>query len=535
MESPPSPSPPAMCPDCHAAFPNHRAMIEHMGREFKRSNWNTHIHCTECKKYLPTHDALNAHLKRVSPSRLIRDPYAGLLTRLQNHQKDQDLDCPACGKNFQRATALVRHIEQKECPRIDPAKLDAVREQKLWFARELQARHFGDYNEEVEAAYMSRNSALRPKAEATVRPHPIQFEPFETDQVDVYWYHQNVIEPRRLAQSSNLVPTIDAGHQKPQLPSCPTSAPNHTNEPQQSISKAGASLLDDFDPDQNGKLQPSLVDYYDAGAEDGSGRHGPWSAFFNPWENDDLIGLSTRASSRASSRPPSPITSSGATLRAQSPEAAVVSKDPARTVATIDDSSTLATRAAPHAEKTAQALELAEASSTRPLSTSMQTLPPAKGPGGRAALACRPYSPRILTPLSNYNIATTSGASGPAVQSTEQSSATVTPQPSQASMALKPTQAVASIKFSAITSSSVKKPSPSKRADTHQALTPMKAVGAVVPAQSNNALPMDDYDEVKQAIVNHIALHDPRNPDFKVQKYWVPLIGKYKCPMPQCL
>jgi len=43
-------------------------MIDHMGREFRRSNWNTHIHCIECKKYLPSLDALNAHLRRVSSS-----------------------------------------------------------------------------------------------------------------------------------------------------------------------------------------------------------------------------------------------------------------------------------------------------------------------------------------------------------------------------------------------------------------------------------------------------------------------------------
>lgn len=528
-------SPPAECPDCHAMFANHQAMIHHMGREFKRSNWNTHIHCVECTKYLPTHDALNAHLKRVSSSLVTHEHMRDCLTSLQNHAKDQKLDCPACDRTFLRADALVRHIEQKECPCIDPAKLDAVREQKLWFARELQSRHFGNYDEEVEAAYMSRNSALRPKAEATVRPHPVQFEAFETDQVDVYWYHQNVIEPSRIARSnktaqseqpSNPVPTVDASRQNPQLSSHETSAPFNVKKEQQSILKAGATLLDDFDPDQNGRLQPSLIDYYDPGTEGGSGRHGPWSAFFNPWENDDLVGLSTCSSSRASSRAPTPVSSRASTPRAQSSAATVVPKSPTRTIVTIDDdSSTLAHQAAPHAKKAAPAM---------PSKTS-RALTPSRFSGGRAVYTYSPYNARTLMPLRNHNTLKSSEPSDSGVQSAGQSSAVIAPRPSQALAPLKQSQAFEPIKSSTPTASSAEKPLLPEPAVVSQALTPTKAPGAVVPALRNSGMPMDDYDEVKQAIANHIARHNPRNPNFRVQNYWVPLIEKYKCPMPQCL
>lgn len=70
-------TPPAKCPDCAASFPNHQTMIQHMGREFRRSNGHTHVHCLECKKYLRSYDALNAHLKRVS-SYTIPDPHIWL-------------------------------------------------------------------------------------------------------------------------------------------------------------------------------------------------------------------------------------------------------------------------------------------------------------------------------------------------------------------------------------------------------------------------------------------------------------------------
>jgi hypothetical protein len=440
-----------------------------------------------------------------------------------------------------RVAELVRHIEQKECMRIDAEKLDAVREEKLRFARGLQARHFGDYDEQVEAPYMSRNSALRPKAEATVRPHPVQFEPFETDHVDIYWYHQNVIEPSRIAQSrtitesSSEAPTIKASSPKPQLPTYETSPPINIKKWQQSIPKVGASLLDDFDPDENDRLQPSLIDYYDPGAEDGSGRHGPWSAFFNPWENDDLIGLSTCASSRASS----PAASRLLTPRAQSPAATIVQNSPARTVVTIVDSSTKTFQAAAPAKKAApamptkisQALTPAKPSGARPAPTYKHALTPIWGSGGRPASN---YNPRTLMPLSNYNLASPTTSSF-AVPPTKNSSAAIAPQPSQALTPLKPSQALTPAKVSPAALSAVQKPLLRERATMYQADTPTEGAGAVVPAQSKNGLHMDDYDEVKQAIIDHNALHDPKNPNFRVQNYWEPRIGKYKCPMPQCL
>lgn len=88
----------------------------------------------------------------------------------------------------------MQHIENNQCKRITKGDLEARREEHLAFSRELQRRHFGDAPssaplDSTRAAkppshfgqYLSNStsvgaptlSALRPKAEATVRPNPV--------------------------------------------------------------------------------------------------------------------------------------------------------------------------------------------------------------------------------------------------------------------------------------------------------------------------------------------------------------------------
>jgi len=447
-----------------------------------------------------------------------------------------------------RVSDVARHVEQKQCPNGDLAKLEAVREEKLLWARELQARHLGDYNQEVEAAYMSRNSALRPKAEATVRPYPVQFQPFESDQVDVFQYHQNVIEAGRNArlttsppanpstppaQSSQPDPATDRNPQQPQPLSKQLPSPTSIEKWKQGIPRAGATLLDDFDPAQNDKLQPSIIDYYDPGDEEGSGRPGPWSAFFNPWENDDLIGLSSCSSSGASS----PVAPRFPNTRNQSPAATIHHKSPARTVVTIGGSSTTVTiRAASPTKKAALAMAArtlqgfapVEPPAARHPSALKQLRTPHGIYGGRPATT---YNPRTLVPLRNYKTLMPSNTSNNAVPPARSSSPLSPPRPTQAMTPLKASQALTPSKASL----PVQMPLLPEPASVSQILTPTRGPGAVVPAQVEKNLCLDDYDDVKQAIINEIARHNPTNPNFCIRAYYDARIGKYKCPIPQCL
>jgi hypothetical protein len=229
---------------------------------------------------------------------------------------------------------LVRHIEQKECPVIDTEKLDEAREKKLWFARELQARHFGDYDEAAEAPLMSRNAALRPKAEATVRPYPVQFEVYESENHDVYSYYQNVIQSRAI--NSGNVNAKQSGAQKALPARLAIASPAEAEPSQQtdpttprrrnpgnahqddikeaSQDKTGLSLLEDFVPAEQPNLQISLFDYLDSGHRGLPGSDDTWGAFFNPWQNDDLAGMS-----KAASRSQSPDDSQTSTPKRSAP------------------------------------------------------------------------------------------------------------------------------------------------------------------------------------------------------------------------
>lgn len=367
---------------------------------------------------------------------------------------------------------MVRHIEQKQCPRIDIKKLEMVREQKLWFARELQARHLGDYDEEAEAAYMSRNAALRPKAEATVRPYPVQFEVFESDNLDVYAYYQNVLQANRTAESSTATKAIEDLPQASQLPTREQSQPIGTEKGQQDIPKTAASLLDDFDPAEIAKLQPFLIDWDQASGDPS----GPWSVFFNPWENDDLIGLSTQAASRATSS----VQSQMSTPRARSP--APTAADSERTIdVALESPSQIASSTAK--------------STPSVTANTAQTLAPGKSYGGRVNHA---YNIHTVVPLGNYKTLPSAKSSESAIPHSHDNLAPVTTKVSQA-------------------------------------LTPIRGPGALVSPQVGSEPPMADFDAVKKSVTDFVARHDPRNPGFRAEDYFNNLIGKYKCPMPQCL
>jgi hypothetical protein len=407
------------------------------------------------------------------------------LTSVQNHPIDQNLNCPACGKHFVRVTEVARHVEQNECPRLDVAKLYLLHDKKLAFARELHARHRGDYDAEVEATYMSRNSALRPKAETTVRPYPLQFQPFETDQVDTFWYHQNVIDARRAARVKDTSQQSSVARQDPasetirvtettraasQLFNGGDPAPTDTGEWKHATPRTGDSLLDDFDPIQNQKLQPSLIDYYDPGNESVSGCHDPCSAYFNPWGNDDLIGMSSAASSRSSSPAGSRLSASlgqGATDTDRD-------KSPTPTVVTLDDSVTT-------------------------------TTVPAALPNDRDARTVTAKATRVL-PLVEVPEVVAFGRGR---------HASTTP----VQKLLLPSAPTASTQF----------------------WMPAGGSSAVAPFGMENIPPehdydqLDDYDEVRQIIANELARHNPKSPGFRVQDYFDLRIRKYKCPISQCL
>lgn len=391
---------------------------------------------------------------------------------------------------------MVRHIEQNDCPRIDTKKLDAVREKKLWFAKELQARHFGDYDEEAEAGYMSRNAALRPKAEATVRPYPVQFEVFESENMDVYAYCQNVLQARRIEESSTAAQTAEVSPQEPQPPTSDLPQPISSEKWEKKTSKTEVSLLDDFDPAEIDGLQPSLIDY----DEGGSGRRGPWSAFFNPWENDDLIGISTDASSHA----PTPTTSMNSTPRARSPVTATVI-DPLAAV-NIERSSAAAVveRTTDDAPTKTPRVDLPPEGTSVMIAETSEAMMPDKSYGGSVTPA---YNPGTLMPLRNYRALTATQAHDFASPPSQNISDPGTNKGSQALTSV----------------------------ETSQALTATRGLGAAAAAQGNIKPLVADFDEVKESFAKFAATHNPENPNFKVQSYWNNIVAKYKCPMPQCL
>ncbi|KAK3308874.1 uncharacterized protein B0T15DRAFT_525563 [Chaetomium strumarium] len=176
------------CEECKVEMGSRSALLAHW--QERRNQGKGHYHCSKCMILFHTSQAEGRHQKQLHPAK-------------------QELACPGCDAQFVKAGGLIDHIEQNRCPRIKNSDFAARREQKLAFARELQRRHFGedprlpDNNLSVASLnltetttvsrqgpynftdYLSRAeyvpegtgslSALRPKAENTVRPNPVTF------------------------------------------------------------------------------------------------------------------------------------------------------------------------------------------------------------------------------------------------------------------------------------------------------------------------------------------------------------------------
>lgn len=112
------------------------------------------------------------------------------------------MTCPGCDQIFDRAGGLIDHIEKNACTGIKNDQLDARREEKLAFARELQRRHFGldpdakdddvtsvitesAWNEDKGPANFSKYLSTKQVSSAgpldTMRPNPLLFRMQERD------------------------------------------------------------------------------------------------------------------------------------------------------------------------------------------------------------------------------------------------------------------------------------------------------------------------------------------------------------------
>ncbi|KAK4238498.1 hypothetical protein C8A03DRAFT_43772 [Achaetomium macrosporum] len=177
----------ATCEECKIEMVSRDALLVHW--QERRDQGKGHYRCSKCMLLFRTPEAESRHQKQFHPAK-------------------QDLACPGCDKQFVKAGGLIDHIEKNRCTRIKNDDFAARREEKLAFARELQRRHFGedlglpDDNLSIASLsltettatrqgpynftdYLSRAkyipaetgslSALRPKAENTVRPNPVTF------------------------------------------------------------------------------------------------------------------------------------------------------------------------------------------------------------------------------------------------------------------------------------------------------------------------------------------------------------------------
>lgn len=424
---------------------------------------------------------------------------------------------------------------------------------------------------------MSRNAALRPKPEATVRPYPVQFDPYETDTTDLYALYSNmnqtvprVPDAKRIMDSPSKdqlpgpEPTTPDSNKDRDIhgldphgspPKDEWSSPEHStgcsdksgrgvfSPTQTGPTRTGVSLLEDFVPTEHPNLQIALIDYADAGGR------GPWSVDFNPWVNDDLAGMSSRASSRAPSPDDSDastlrgnshtatihVSSSGATLRAGPPAASGGSTT--ITNAGRFEGTTETSKAAPPAKKPAPSLASNQASSMKssrpstPSYSSHATMPLGRSEyltSNTASIAPIQNTSAAFPAQPSQALTPTKTTSGSAIAYTQNNSAAMPAPTSQALTPVKPSGAVMPIHNTSATMAP----------NTSTALTPTKGSRAVGPAQSTyheQMGPMGDFDQVKASVARLAAFHNPRNPNFSVQKYWNHVIGKYKCPMPQCL
>lgn len=138
-------------------------------------------------------------------------------------------------------------------------KLEEVGEKKLRFAKELEKRHRGGFDD-LDGRPSAMGSHFRPKAEATVRPNPIQLLVHERgklgEELPLYYGQSTPLKPGKTKNSKN-----------------PASS-QQTKEGADDPSQQKVSLLEDFEPDENGDLGPSLQSFLTKGID---------GIYTNPW------------------------------------------------------------------------------------------------------------------------------------------------------------------------------------------------------------------------------------------------------------
>ncbi|KAF5024024.1 hypothetical protein F66182_3911 [Fusarium sp. NRRL 66182] len=99
-----------LCAPCKRFYPTWERLIQHKGR-MRAAGEQNHIHCKECGEDFQT----------------------------ERHPQAQNIHCPGCGKGpFVRIGGLMSHI-QADCPAIENETIEAQREEKMEFSRNLQA------------------------------------------------------------------------------------------------------------------------------------------------------------------------------------------------------------------------------------------------------------------------------------------------------------------------------------------------------------------------------------------------------------
>ncbi|KAJ5782515.1 hypothetical protein N7457_004289, partial [Penicillium paradoxum] len=102
---------------CQLAFNSTSDMQHH------KANADGHSYCMKCDLDFPNHQAL--HLHKIISDRHFACPEcclelrseAGLEVHMRNnHHEDREVACVGCGCKYKSAAAVVKHIEDKECP-----------------------------------------------------------------------------------------------------------------------------------------------------------------------------------------------------------------------------------------------------------------------------------------------------------------------------------------------------------------------------------------------------------------------------------
>ncbi|UNI19659.1 Protein S-acyltransferase [Purpureocillium takamizusanense] len=121
------------CKPCKCAFAEWDTYFEHV-KVMRAKRDPRHICCIHCGQRFKTERAQGKHV-------------------LECHPQPQQLKCAGCGDGpFASASALLRHIEGKKCPRVTSAMLNQKAEERTKFTRDLEAMthrrvrgNFADY------------------------------------------------------------------------------------------------------------------------------------------------------------------------------------------------------------------------------------------------------------------------------------------------------------------------------------------------------------------------------------------------------